>query len=77
MLTYYPLYKLKENLLLVFSLALKAKEIENKKNTFLPILYSSRMNDIEYIKDKVSSENDKLCKEILFDSFQKIKRKKY
>ena len=62
--------KLKENLLLVFSLALKAKEIENKKNTFLPILYSSRMNDIEYIKDKVSSENDKLCKEILFDSFQ-------
>lgn len=62
--------KLKENLLLVFSLALKAKEIENKKNTFLPILYSSRMNDIAYIKDKVSSENDKLCKEILFDSFQ-------
>jgi len=60
---------LKKQILILFKFGIRLIEKENKKSSFLPILLSSKFNDFP---DRVINEqNDKMCKEILFDFFEK------
>lgn len=60
---------LKKQLLAMFRYGVQLIEKENAKNSFLPILMSSKFNDIP--KKLINEKNTRLCKEILFDFFEK------
>lgn len=59
---------LKKELLKLFKFGVELTEKDNRKNSFLPILMSSKFND--FPKNLINETNNKLCKEILFDFFE-------
>lgn len=65
---------LKKELLKLFRFGIELTEKDNRKNSFLPFLMSSRFND--FPKNLINDTNSKLCKEILFDFFENKERRK-
>ncbi|PKP01380.1 MAG: hypothetical protein CVU11_15420 [Bacteroidetes bacterium HGW-Bacteroidetes-6] len=64
----------KEHLMKLFKYALTLTEKENQKNSFIPILMSSKYDT--HIQNYINVRNDKICKEILFDAFENIEMRK-
>lgn len=60
----------KSNLLNLFEFGLRLVEKENRKNGFLPILLSSKFNDPQLIENHLNEDNERICKDILFDVFE-------
>lgn len=60
---------LKRELMKLFVIAIDLLEVENKKNSFLPILLSAKFNDNP--KAFINPRNEALSKSILFDYFEK------
>lgn len=61
---------LKKQILNLFEFGLGLVEKDNKKNSFLPILLSSKFNDADKIANYINDENESICKELVFDSFE-------
>lgn len=59
----------KKQLLTLFKYGIDLAEKENRKNSFMPVLLSSKFND--FPEKLINQQNDNICKEILFDFFEK------
>lgn len=66
--------RVKEHLMTLFKFALSLTEKENQRNSFLPVLMSSRYNNL--LLEHVNTKNEKICREILFDFFENKEMRK-
>ncbi len=66
--------KVKEHMIKLFRFALTLTEKENQKNSFLPVLMSSKYNNL--LPNQINELNEKICRGIVFDFFENKETRK-
>lgn len=66
--------RVKEHIMKLVKFALSLTEKENQKNSFLPILLSSKYNNL--LPKHINELNEKICREIVFDFFENKETRK-